>query len=277
MKKTKQSGITLIALVITIVVLIILAGVSINLVLGENGLISNAKEAKNKMEASQIEEERSSVRLSEEINEIATNNITEQVTDKNPGKLEGEGTIENPYVINSIEDLIYFSYDVARGNMYTDKNVMLGTDLDFSSTKSYVDAFRTDYEEYGYKGELIELLKDKQGFTSIGVLYENKEKCSFYGVFNGNGHVIKNLYIKSISDNEVRVGLFANNYGTIENINIVDANINVNVNGNSGTGIVGIVSGYNYGKINKCLRSGKLNVNATDSMNTRAGGISRLQ
>ena len=161
--------------------------------------------------------------------------------------------------------------------MYTDKNVMLGTDLDFSSTKSYVDAFRTDYEEYGYKGELIELLKDKQGFTSIGVLYENKEKCSFYGVFNGNGHVIKNLYIKSISDNEVRVGLFANNYGTIENINIVDANINVNVNGNSGTGIVGIVSGYNYGKINKCLSSGKLNVNATDSMNTRAGGISRLQ
>ena len=46
MKNKKQSGITLVALVVTIVVLLILAGVSINLVLGENGLITQAKEAK---------------------------------------------------------------------------------------------------------------------------------------------------------------------------------------------------------------------------------------
>ena len=42
--KTKENGITLIALVITIIILIILAGVSINLILGENGLIEKAKE-----------------------------------------------------------------------------------------------------------------------------------------------------------------------------------------------------------------------------------------
>ena len=48
MKKEKQEGITLVALVVTIVVLLILAAVSINLVLGENGLISNAKEAREK-------------------------------------------------------------------------------------------------------------------------------------------------------------------------------------------------------------------------------------
>ena len=46
MKSNK--GITLVALVITIVVLLILAGVSISLVLGQNGLISNAKDARNK-------------------------------------------------------------------------------------------------------------------------------------------------------------------------------------------------------------------------------------
>ena len=44
----KENGITLVALVVTIVVLLILAGVSISLVLGQNGLINNAKEAKNK-------------------------------------------------------------------------------------------------------------------------------------------------------------------------------------------------------------------------------------
>ena len=45
--KQKSKGITLIALVVTIVVLLILAGVSINLILGENGLISKAKDSRD--------------------------------------------------------------------------------------------------------------------------------------------------------------------------------------------------------------------------------------
>ncbi len=39
-----QKGITLVALVITIIVLIILAGISISLVLGENGLFNKARQ-----------------------------------------------------------------------------------------------------------------------------------------------------------------------------------------------------------------------------------------
>ena len=46
--KKNELGITLIALVVTIVVLLILAGVSISLVLGENGIINKAKEAGEK-------------------------------------------------------------------------------------------------------------------------------------------------------------------------------------------------------------------------------------
>ena len=50
----KQKGITLVALVVTIVVLLILAGVSINLVLGDNGIVKKAQEAQTKSaEASQ--------------------------------------------------------------------------------------------------------------------------------------------------------------------------------------------------------------------------------
>ena len=45
-----NKGITLVALVVTIVVLLILAGVSINLVLGDNGIVKRAQEAKNKTE-----------------------------------------------------------------------------------------------------------------------------------------------------------------------------------------------------------------------------------
>ncbi len=48
-KKLKQSGITLIALVVTIAVLLILAGVTINAVFSDDGIIEKAKDAKNKM------------------------------------------------------------------------------------------------------------------------------------------------------------------------------------------------------------------------------------
>ena len=46
----KENGITLIALVVTIVVLLILAGVSLNAIFSENGIIKRAQDAQNKMD-----------------------------------------------------------------------------------------------------------------------------------------------------------------------------------------------------------------------------------
>ena len=46
----KERGITLIALVVTILVLLILAGVSINAIFSENGIIKRAQDAQNKMD-----------------------------------------------------------------------------------------------------------------------------------------------------------------------------------------------------------------------------------
>ena len=60
----QEKGITLIALVVTIVVLLILAGVSINLVLNNNGVISKAKDAKNQYAEAQTNEEK-------QLNEVA--------------------------------------------------------------------------------------------------------------------------------------------------------------------------------------------------------------
>ena len=54
----KENGITLVALVVTIIVLIILAGVSINLILGDNGIITIAKRSKENIELAKIEEEK---------------------------------------------------------------------------------------------------------------------------------------------------------------------------------------------------------------------------
>ncbi len=52
----KEKGITLIALVVTIVVLIILAAISISVLGGENSTIDNSKEARDKTEISEEEE-----------------------------------------------------------------------------------------------------------------------------------------------------------------------------------------------------------------------------
>ena len=67
-KLQKENGITLVALVVTIVVLLILAGVSINMVLGNNGLIAKAKDAKNKTEQDAVN------------TEIAMNNLYDEIT-----------------------------------------------------------------------------------------------------------------------------------------------------------------------------------------------------
>ena len=60
MKTIKQNGITLIALVITIIVLLILAGVSIATLTGENGILTRANDAKTSTE---IAEEKEKVEL----------------------------------------------------------------------------------------------------------------------------------------------------------------------------------------------------------------------
>ena len=50
----KKKGITLIALVITIVIMLLLAGVAIQMTIGENGLISKTNQAKVEQAKSEL-------------------------------------------------------------------------------------------------------------------------------------------------------------------------------------------------------------------------------
>ena len=71
-KNKQEKGITLIALVVTIVVLLILAGVSISLVLNNNGVISKAKDARDKYAEAQTNEEKQLNELANRIDEMET-------------------------------------------------------------------------------------------------------------------------------------------------------------------------------------------------------------
>ena len=52
--KYGKKGITLISLVVTIIVLLILAGISISMLTGQNGILNRAQEAKGKNRSSGI-------------------------------------------------------------------------------------------------------------------------------------------------------------------------------------------------------------------------------
>ena len=53
-RKDKNTGITLIALVITIVIMLLLAGVAIQIAMGENGLISKSVQAQKEQAKAEL-------------------------------------------------------------------------------------------------------------------------------------------------------------------------------------------------------------------------------
>ena len=258
--KRRERGITLIALVITIIVLLILAGVSISMLTGDNGIITQAQNAKNKTEEAARKEEQDLAELEAII--TGKDVVITPVHDDNPGELEQEGS--DTFVINSIEDLVFFSYDVTNGNDYSGKTVKLGTNLDFNSDKSYVDPNRTDFSKYGYNGPLKQSLTSGTGFSPIG---SQDGTNGFYGTFDGNNNAICSLYIyiKSNDTNAKNAGLFLTTYGEIKNLGLVDVDITAQLSH------VGGLTVNSYNDIYNCYVTGNINVTGYSWINV--GGL----
>ena len=73
LKGKSTKGITLIALVITIVILLILAGVSIAMLTGDNGILTQAQKAKEETEKAQENEESNLDYMNKYINKVVNN------------------------------------------------------------------------------------------------------------------------------------------------------------------------------------------------------------
>ena len=91
MKNSRQRGITLIALVVTIVVLIILAAVSILTVFGDNGIISRAEESKSQTKEAMKKEE---ITLAVAASYNNEGKIDHNLLKDNLNKIEGIKTIQ---------------------------------------------------------------------------------------------------------------------------------------------------------------------------------------
>ncbi len=141
MLKNKR-GITLIALIITIIVLLILAGITITMVVGDNGVLSRAKESKEKTRAGQLQER---IKL-----EIANNEIA---------KYSGEGAKTKEQVVEELKQEGLLTEEEATQLQENDTMIIDGTEIDFGAIKGTIEfngekfsAIYTETKEYKENG-----------------------------------------------------------------------------------------------------------------------------
>ena len=153
MKNNK--GITLVALVVTIVVLLILAGVSINLVLGNNGIIAKAKDAETKSaEASQNDLKGMNGLVSEMEGALAENGSN------GSGSGNGNTGSENNFVTKNTEVTypdgkvwIPEGFKIAKGSASTVQGGVVIEDKDGNQFVWVPVATLADYKRTWYTGD----------------------------------------------------------------------------------------------------------------------------
>ena len=90
----KEQAVTLIALVVTIVILIILAAVSMNMVLGDQGIFKKAQEGANSMHDAEVNTQMAFNSITDEMDKIIAGNSTQnpeikQDTPNAPEQIDG--------------------------------------------------------------------------------------------------------------------------------------------------------------------------------------------
>mgnify|MGYP004592476715 FL=1 len=319
--KNRETGITLIALVVTIIVLLILAGVSISMLTGSNGILTQANKAK---EVTEISGEKEGMETAVLSIKVTNSDITEDNL---------KTALDNQFGANktTIEDNKDGSYTVKMNNEskreYTvedDGSLLEGTYSKWDGTSSTEPTNKTSNEIHIYTAPELKWLADQvnnegntfEGYTiylennlDLGGRAENgnwettaneslkwtaigkTEANTLKATFEGNKHIIKDVYVNSTDDyngifgnsNSISNLTIKNSYikgavcngaivgfcreGTIENCH----NINTTVVGTNY--ICGGIVGQSRAEIKNCSNSGKITVLSSTSENGGAGGI----
>ena len=165
LKNTKEKGITLIALVVTITVLIILATVSVNTVLGDNGIIKRAQKARDSYQNSSTSEDEHMRQLANEMAEYDEDNTTKNPTAGTTVAKPGTWTSSN---VTPIADgnggtvplpsgFYYVGGDISTGLVISDKQgdtmtasgVNMGNQFVWIPVSSEADLTRTNFDANG--------------------------------------------------------------------------------------------------------------------------------
>ena len=289
-KFKRNKGITLIALVVTIIVLLILAGVSINMLTGENGIIRRAGEAKS---ATEVANEKEGVQESVIVATMTDSTITESnlktALDNRfgTGKTTVEDNKDNSYTITindskreytieddgSIFDGAYSKWDGTSSSEPTNKTsneIHIYTVPELKWLADQVNNEGNTFENYtiylennldlGARGsddnwETSE--NESVKWTAIG----KQKDIPLKATFEGNNHIIKGVYI---NDESKFNGIFGNS-SSISNLTVKNSYIK------AGTCSGAIVGALRSGTIENCH-----NINSTVESydgETSAGGV----
>ena len=174
---TRENGITLIALVVTIVVLLILAGVSVNALFGNSGIIEKAKEAQNAMNKAKENDEKG-------INEL-TNWLDNQVNGTTGGTTGGDDTSTTPKIstlVGKVVDngtdknqFVWVPVGTIKNKDNTTKTITLGRYSNFTKQNgAYVPA--QSAENYTQETVIAIGSIQNQNYTIAKLGLENEEE-----------------------------------------------------------------------------------------------------
>ena len=254
-KRMEERGVTLLALVITIIVLLILAGVTISAITGDDGTIVNASKAKFRTEIRDIEEKieleevnhnngeefqfgtlKDLIGREDEYNEILYMEdgklayLEDKVSEKQAQWLEEMG-------INAKQNII----PIYTGDQF--KKIGTGEEIQIEEAGGKVYQFNMD-SHYVLQNDIDLNCSEENQWVPIGGEGASCASNPFKGILDGKNYRIKGIYING---GEYKA-LFNYNSGTIQNLILSDGYINA-------THFIGGIAAVNNvsGKIINCI------------------------
>ena len=218
----KNKGITLIALVVTIIVLLILAGISIVMLTGQNGILNRAVEAKEKTEVAQEEENEKLQGYEDTINQY--------VPSSNGGTTEGglpTGTGTTPYLPDESKFEKVEGTDLNTGLVIKEKktgseyvwvevprttavypegklNITEFTDEEYNNIETYLHTYTSEYRNgTSYNDGYYE--DDTKGWFTDEAEYNTAKKKMLKSVYQNGGFWV-GRYEAGIEENRIAEG-----------------------------------------------------------------------
>ena len=275
-KFAKERGITLIALVITVVILIILATVTLNVVLGEDGLIQKAQQAKEMTEQAASEEQQGLNSLMSEFTNIMAEDQKPPEPEREETRTHWDGPIasdfemsdSNVYYIANESQLAYLAKIVNEGDNCDNMRFVITRDISlnghewvpignnsercFNGTFDFnsctISDISIENEQYDYRG-LFGNVGENASFNSGTINNTNIKGYNYVGTLAGkNQGLIKDISFNNnvIEGNENVGGIAGYNSGNIENLSSAGGTV-------SGLNNVGGIAGYNSGNIRNAM------------------------
>lgn len=205
----ENKGITLIALVVTIIVLLILAGISVSMLTGQNGILNRASEAKEKTDTANKDEQRKLAQaealMSTEKNTYKGVTLPEGFA---PTKIEGEDSIDDGLVITDGYGNEYVWVEVPKADeVYQTAGLSITafTDEEYGKIEDDLHTYTSDYRNgTSYKDEYYP--DSTEGWFKDEKEYNDLKNKMLKSIYQNKGFWVGRYEVGYETNEEIRNG-----------------------------------------------------------------------